>query len=127
MKTATALIVMAVGAVFAFAVDLHFSFLNLQAAGWILILLGAAGLVVPRRGYGWLRRQLVVQRGPDGRPAASFRRRDVPPYLMINPAGAPARPSTPRSCRPRRRSRRSSPTRRSSRSSFPSSTWSVTR
>jgi hypothetical protein len=89
MKTATALIVMAVGAVFAFAVDLHFSFLNLQAAGWILILLGAAGLVVPRRGYGWLRRQLVVLRGPDGRPAASFRRRNVPPYLMINPAGAP--------------------------------------
>jgi hypothetical protein len=89
MKTATALIVMAVGAVFAFAVDAHFSFLNLQAAGWILILLGAAGLVVPRRGYGWLRRQLVVHSGPDGRPAASFRRRDVPPYLMINPAGAP--------------------------------------
>jgi hypothetical protein len=90
MKTATALIVMAVGAVFAFAVDLHFSFLNLQAAGWILILLGAAGLVVPRRGYGWLRRQLVVQRGQDGAPVASFRHRNVPPYLMINPAGAPA-------------------------------------
>jgi hypothetical protein len=89
MKTATALIVMAVGAVFAFAVELHFSFLNLQAAGWILILLGAAGLVVPQRGYGWLRRQLVLQRGPDGRPVADFRRRNVPPYLMINPAGAP--------------------------------------
>ena len=89
MKTATALIVMAVGAVFAFAIDLHFSFLNLPAAGWILILLGAAGLVVPRRGYGWLRRQLVVQRGTDGAPVASFRRRNVPPYLMINPAGAP--------------------------------------
>ena len=89
MKTATALIVMAVGAVFAFAIDLHFSFLNLQAAGWILILLGAAGLVLPRRGYGWLRRQLVMERGPDGAPVASFRRRNVPPYLMINPAGAP--------------------------------------
>ena len=89
MKTATALIVMAVGAVFAFAIDLHFSFLNLQAAGWILILLGAAGLVLPRRGYGWLRRQLVMERGTDGAPVASFRRRNVPPYLMINPAGAP--------------------------------------
>ena len=89
MKTATALIVMAVGAVFAFAIDLHFSFLNLQAAGWILIAAGAAGLVVPRRGYGWLRRQLVMERGTDGAPVASFRRRNVPPYLMINPAGAP--------------------------------------
>jgi hypothetical protein len=55
MKTATALIVMAVGAVFA------------------------------QRGYGWLRRQLVLHRGPDGRPVADFRRRNVPPYLMINP------------------------------------------
>lgn len=89
MKTVTALIVMAVGAVFAFAVDLHFSFLNLQAAGWILILLGTAGLIVPRRGYGWLRRQLVVRRGPDGRPVADFQRQNVPPYLMINPAGVP--------------------------------------
>jgi hypothetical protein len=89
MKTATALTLMAVGAVFAFAVDAHFSFLNLQAAGWILLLLGTAGLVMPRRGYGWLRRQLVVRRGPDGRPVASFGHRNVPPYLMINPAGAP--------------------------------------
>jgi hypothetical protein len=90
MKTATALIVMAVGAVFAFAVDLHFSFLNLQAAGWILMLLGAAGLIVPQRGYGWLRRQVILHRGADGRPVADFRRRNVPPYLMINPVGAPA-------------------------------------
>ena len=93
MKTVTALVVMAVGAVFAFALDVHFSFLNLQAAGWILILLGAAGLVAPRRGYGRLRRQLVVRRGTDGLPAASFRRRDVPPYLMINPAGAALDPA----------------------------------
>jgi hypothetical protein len=89
MKTATALTVMAVGAVFAFAVNMRLSFLDLQAAGWILILLGAAGLVVPRRGYGWLRRQVVVRRGPDGAPVAAFRRRPVPQYLMINPAGAP--------------------------------------
>jgi hypothetical protein len=89
MKTATALTVMAVGAIFAFALNLHFSFLNLQAAGWILLLLGAAGLVVPRRGYGWLRRQLVMSRGSDGRPVASLGHRNVPQYLMINPAGAP--------------------------------------
>jgi hypothetical protein len=89
VKTATALTVMAVGAVFAFALDLHFSFLNLQAAGWILMLLGAAGLVMPRRGYGWLRRQLVMSRGADGRPLASLGHRDVPQYLMINPAGVP--------------------------------------
>jgi hypothetical protein len=87
VKTATGLIVMAVGAVFAFAVTLHVSFLSLQALGWILILLGLAGLIVPRRGYGWLRRLLVTGRGSDGGPTARFERRDAPPYLMINPAG----------------------------------------
>jgi hypothetical protein len=89
MKTATGLAIVAVGAILAFAVNGHPGWLNVQAAGWVLILVGLAGMFIPRRGYGWLRRQLMVHTGPDGRPAASFRRRSVPPYLMINPAGAP--------------------------------------
>src|SRR6266702_683518 len=61
MKTATALTVLAVGAVFAFAVTAHPSFLNLQILGWVLMLTGLTGLVIPRRGKGWLRRSVLVK------------------------------------------------------------------
>ena len=64
MRTATGLALVAIGAILAFAVTTSPSFLNLQVAGWILILTGVAGLVVPRRGYGWMRR--VVVRRPRG-------------------------------------------------------------
>jgi len=79
MKTATALIVMAVGAVFAFAVDLHFSFLNLQAAGWILILRGRPGWSCRSAATG-APRQLVLQRGPDGTAGRRFPAPERPPY-----------------------------------------------
>ncbi|SRR6266487_885217 len=62
MRTATGLALIAIGAILAFAVTTSPSFLNLQVVGWILILTGVAGLVVPRRGYGWLRRRVVVRR-----------------------------------------------------------------
>ena len=67
MRTATGLALIAIGAILAFAVTTSPSFLNLQVVGWILILTGVAGLVVPRRGYGWLRRRVVVRR-PRGAP-----------------------------------------------------------
>jgi len=90
MRTATGLALIAIGAILAFAITASPSFLNLQVAGWILILTGVAGLFVPRRGYGWLRRRVVVRRprgaaavGPDdGRPALGagrmFRRSPIP-------------------------------------------------
>ena len=70
MRTATGLALVAIGAILAFAVTTSPSFLNLQVAGWILILTGVAGLLVPRRGYGWLRRRVVVRR-PRGEAAAA--------------------------------------------------------
>lgn len=88
MKTATGLVAIAIGAVFAFAVNGHPWFLNLQVVGWIIMLLGVAGLLLPRRGYGWLRRQVVLRRAPDGRPVA-FRRRTVAPYALGPAADAP--------------------------------------
>jgi hypothetical protein len=63
MRTATGLALIAIGAIFAFAVTASPSFLNLQVAGWILILTGVAGLFVPRRGYGWMRRVVRRPRG----------------------------------------------------------------
>jgi len=65
MKSATALTILAVGAVFAFAVTAHPSFLNLQILGWVLMLTGIVGLVIPRRGRGWLRRSVLVKGSPD--------------------------------------------------------------
>lgn len=63
MRTATGLALIAIGAILAFAVTTSPSFLNLQVVGWILILTGVAGLVVPRRGYGWMRRVVRRPRG----------------------------------------------------------------
>lgn len=65
MKSATALTLLAIGAVFAFAVTAHPSFLNLQVVGWVLMLTGITGLVIPRRGKGWLRRSVLVKGSPD--------------------------------------------------------------
>jgi hypothetical protein len=70
MRTATGLALIAIGAILAFAVTTSPSFLNLQVVGWILILTGVAGLFVPRRGYGWLRRRVVVRR-PRGEAVAA--------------------------------------------------------
>jgi hypothetical protein len=88
MKTATGLTLIALGAVLAFAVNGHPWFLNLQICGWILMIIGVVGMFVPRRGYGWLRRQMVVRRGPDGRRMVGVRQKRYPPYIMINPAAA---------------------------------------
>ncbi len=65
MKSATALTVLAVGAVFAFAVTAHPSFVNFQVLGWVLMLTALTGLVIPRRGKGWLRRSVLVKGSPD--------------------------------------------------------------
>jgi len=88
MKTASGLTLIAIGAVFAFAVNGHPWFLNLQVCGWILMIIGVIGLAVPRRGYGWLRRQVVVRNGPDGRRVMGIRQKRYPPYITINPAAA---------------------------------------
>ena len=63
MKSATALTLIAIGAIFAFAVHGHPRFLNFQVLGWVLILTAIAGLVIPRRGRGWLRRTVLVREG----------------------------------------------------------------
>jgi hypothetical protein len=60
VKTATALSIAAIGAIFAFAVTAEPSFFNFHAAGWVLMVTGIAGSVAPRRSYGWLRRRLVL-------------------------------------------------------------------
>jgi hypothetical protein len=60
MKTATSLTLVAIGAILAFAVTAQPSFFSFHITGWVLIVIGIVGAVVPRRGYGWLRRRLVL-------------------------------------------------------------------
>ena len=86
MKTANGLMLVALGAILAFAVRGHPSFLNIQVAGWVIMLTGVAGMVLPRRGYGWLRRRMVLRRGPHDRPVVNrFEEAHYPPYVMLNP------------------------------------------
>ena len=61
MKTATSLALVAIGAIMAFAISRSPSWLNLQVVGWVLMLTGAVGAIIPRRGTGWLRRSTVVE------------------------------------------------------------------
>jgi hypothetical protein len=56
MKTAPALALIAAGAILALAVHAHLRFFQFQIAGWVIMLTGIAGLVIPRRGYRWVRR-----------------------------------------------------------------------
>jgi hypothetical protein len=89
MKSATALTVLAIGAVFAFAVTAHPSFLNLQVLGWVLMLTGLTGLVIPRRGRGWLRRSVLVKGSPDLTHAADADSPQARPSSPPPPEAAP--------------------------------------
>jgi hypothetical protein len=75
MKTATALTVAAIGAILAFAVTAQPSFFNFHAAGWVLMVTGVAGAFLPRRGYGWLRRRMVLNTGGGRRNDVNIRPR----------------------------------------------------
>jgi hypothetical protein len=86
MRTVTGLFLIALGAILAFAVQGHPSWLNIQVVGWVIMLTGVAGMALPRRGYGWLRRRMVLRRGPGGRPVVDrVEEKRYPPYMMLNP------------------------------------------
>lgn len=68
MNRATSLTVIAVGAIFAFAVTVSPRFLNLQIVGWILMATGVAGLLLERRSRDWLRRTVIVRSTPEDSP-----------------------------------------------------------
>jgi hypothetical protein len=91
MRTASGLMLVALGAILAFAVRGHPWWLNIQVVGWVIMLTGVAGMLLPRRGHGWLRRRMVLRRGPGGRPVADrVEEKRYPPYVMLNPGTAVA-------------------------------------
>ncbi|HEY6492394.1 MAG TPA: hypothetical protein VIZ43_03915, partial [Trebonia sp.] len=96
MKTGASLTLICIGAILAFAVTGHPSFFNVNTAGWVLMVVGVIGLLLPNRTAGWLGRRLLVRRSyPSGR----VERIPVPPYVARNPgvsaleAGLPSRPT----------------------------------
>ena len=89
MRTASCLTLIAVGAIFTFAVTAHPSFLNLQIAGVVIMATGVAGLLLPRRGQqGWLRRRTILRRGPRGPVVGRVEETRLPPYVMLNPGAS---------------------------------------
>jgi hypothetical protein len=103
MKTATGLTLIAIGAILAFAVTTNTSVFNLHIAGYVIILVGLAGLFIPRRSYASLSQRLITRRTkswPTGTVVETKETR-LPPYVVTNPgnsaddAGLPAVPSIP--------------------------------
>lgn len=94
MKTGIGLFWIGVGAILTFAVTANTSVFNLHVAGFVIMIIGLLGLVVPRRGYEWLGRRLYVRhtrKWPGGRVEEST----YPPYVLRNPGTANARADIP--------------------------------
>ena len=93
MKIATGLTLLAVGAIFAFAVRTSPPDINIHTVGWVIMLTGVAGILLPGRASGWLRRARITVRRNLAEQA--FGRRDraghsdpdsYPPYVLRDPA-----------------------------------------
>ncbi len=85
MKTGTGLAVVAIGAILAFAVTANTSVVNLNTAGWVLMVIGVIGLAIPRRGYAWVGRRLFVRQAR-WRPGNRVEEVVYPTYVNRNPA-----------------------------------------
>lgn len=84
MRTATSLTLVALGAILTFAVKAHPSFLNLQVAGVVIMLVGLAGLLLHQQS--WLRRRIVLRRGNRGPEVGHIDEDNYPAsYAMIDP------------------------------------------
>jgi hypothetical protein len=96
MKAATGLILVAIGAILAFAVTTTTSVFNLNVAGYVIMLVGLAGLFIPRRGYTSISRRFVTRRTrqPDG-SVVETREADLPPYVTQNPGTSPEQVGLP--------------------------------
>jgi len=72
MRIGGSLFLIAVGAVLAFAVNKHVNGVNIHTIGWILMIVGAIGLLVT---FAWMstrRRTDVVHRGPMGTTGTTY-------------------------------------------------------
>jgi hypothetical protein len=85
MKTGMGLALIGIGAILAFAVTTNTSVFNLHTAGYVIMIIGVLGLVIPRRGYGWVGRRLFVRQAR-WRPGNRIEEVSYPAYVNRNPA-----------------------------------------
>ena len=82
MRIGSSLAFICIGAILAFAVTSNPPVLNIHTVGWVLMLVGVIGLLLPRTMAGRLGRGPLVRRTyPDGR----VEHVTVPPYVTRNP------------------------------------------
>jgi hypothetical protein len=86
MKTASGLGLIALGAILTFAVSARTPVINLQAVGVIIMVTGLAGLVMPARAGGWLRRRVVLRRLTARPGTDDYEDLSQPSYLLADPA-----------------------------------------
>jgi len=94
MKTGMGLVLIGIGAIFAFAVTTNTSVFNLHTAGWVIMIIGVFGLAVPRRGYGWVGRRLFVRQAR-WRPGGRIEEVAYPTGVNRNPANTRVRAGLP--------------------------------
>lgn len=90
MRTASGLTLIAIGAILAFAVTTTPPGFNLHIAGWVLIVVGLIGMFMPaKKGYGWLRRRVVLRPGPGGPVPTQVDETHYPRSIVRYPDSAP--------------------------------------
>jgi len=89
MKPMPALALIAVGAILAFAVRANGGVISWSSAGWVLILTGIAGVLLPYLlPQRWVRRRVTRRNGDRRMPVGwTFRRRPNPNLVTVPPAG----------------------------------------
>ena len=85
MRTATCLTFVAFGAILAFAVNGHPSWINIQVVGWVIMITGAAGFLVPGSRYAAVRSRIVRRRAGPGGVVTEVDEEQYPPYIRLNP------------------------------------------
>jgi len=94
MKTGMGLVLIGIGAILAFAVTTNTSVFNLHTAGYVIMIIGILGLAIPRRGYGWVGRRLLVRQAR-WRPGNRVEEVVYPAHVNRNPANTRVRAGLP--------------------------------
>lgn len=84
MKVSTGLTLAAVGAILAFAVHGHLPFVNPNAVGWVIMLVGIGGLFTPPGTRRWLRQRVIMR---DGKYGPAFEATDTHYSRHLMPGG----------------------------------------
>jgi hypothetical protein len=86
MKTGMGLLLIGIGAILAFAVTTNTSVFNLHTAGYVIMIIGILGIVIPRRGYGWVGRRLFIRQTRWRPGRGRVEEVTYPTYVNRNPA-----------------------------------------